>query len=207
MSKDDLERIREDVATLKLALAPDLPFKPTTVRFALALSLGGVLSLLWALYPLPVPPKWSGAVPALLQLIPILATLVHFAIARPDGGCSVTAGEIKRAHLNYVPYIVAMLALPFLILSSRIGWIPVAFISPSFLFLFGAVITGVALTERGHRFNLGLGIPMVLCAAVGLVLKWPHALLLGVTFAIGGMASALTMMVQLRRRSDSHATH
>jgi hypothetical protein len=207
MKTDDLERVKTDLATMKLALAPDLPFKPTTVRFAFALALGGVLSLVWAVHPYPVPPKWSIAVPVLLQVLPMLVTLVHFAIVRKPGDCSVSAGEAKRAHMNYIPYIVAILSLPFLMLASRTGWMPVGSVSPIFLFFFGAAITAVAATEPRQRFNLGLSIPMLLFAGAGLVLKWPHYLMLGLAFSTGGLALAFMMIVQLRRQAKNHAAH
>jgi len=207
MKTDDLERVKTDLATMKPALAPDLLFKPTTVRFAFALALGGVLSLVWAVHPYPVSPKWSIAVPMLLQVLPMLVTLVHFAIVRKPGDCSVSTGDVKRAHMNYIPYIVALLSFPFLVLASRTGWIPPSAVSPVFLFLFGAVITAVAATEPRQRFNLGLSIPMLVFAGAGLVLKWPHYLMLGLVFSTGGLAVGLTMVVQLRRQAKNHAAH
>jgi hypothetical protein len=201
MSTNDLERVKEDLATLKLALAPDLPFKPTTVRFAIALAVGGVLSLLWALHPYPLPSKWDIAIPMFLQVLPILITLLHFAISRKPDDCSVSAGEMKRAHLNYSPYVFALLAIPFLVLAMRAGWLPASFILPAFLFFFGAAVTAIAVTHPRQRFNLGLSVPMLVFAVTGLLLQWPHALLLGLTMFTGGAASAFIMRAQLRHRT------
>ena len=201
MSTNDLERVKEDLATMKLALAPGLPFKATTVRFALALALGGALSVIWTLHPYPVPPKLDAAVPILLQLLPMLITLVHFAISFKPDDYTVSAGEMKRAHLNYNPYISALLALPFLVLAKRVGWMPAGLIFPVFLFFFGATITAIAVTEPRQRFSLGLSVPMLLFAGASLLFKWPHTLLFGLMTSTGGVASALIMIVQLRRRA------
>ena len=47
---------------MKLTLAPGLPFRHKTIRFALAIAVGGALTLLWTLLPYPLASHPSGSI-------------------------------------------------------------------------------------------------------------------------------------------------
>jgi hypothetical protein len=207
MRSDDLERAKQDLATMKLALAPGLPFHPQTIRFALAIGLGGALTLLGALQPYQLPQPWSTVAPLALGLLPLIATMAHFILTYRPGSIEVSSTDMRRAHMHYAPYVVALLAIPFLIVAHRSGWVPQSFLSPAFLFIFGASITAVAVTEPRQRYLLAFSLPMLAGAIAALIFNLPLLVTYGFTFLTGGTISALCMKMLLRRQETARAAH
>jgi hypothetical protein len=207
MRSDDLERVKQDLATMKLTLAPGLPFRPKTIRFALAIAAGGALTLLWTLLPYPLAHPWSTLAPLALGQLPLIATMAHFILTYRPEEIQVSSAEMRRVHMNYAPYVVALLAIPFLVVATRSGWVPHSFLSPAFLFIFGASVTAVALTEPKQRYLLGLSLPMLAGAIAALVFSLPLAVTFGFTMLMGGAISAFCMKLQLRRQETAHAAH
>jgi hypothetical protein len=205
MSNNDLERVKEDLATMKRALAPGLRFRRTSVRFPLAIAVGGVLCLLWTLLPFQFSKPWSALAPLMVLNLPLLVVVLHFAVTY-KGDLSVSPGELKRAHMNYVPYVVAALSVPFLILGARFGLISVTLAGVAFVFFFGVAIAAVAVTEQNQRHLLGISVSLILYAIAALTLQLPKEVLLGILFVVGGLTGAVKS-VQLRRHGTDHGAH
>jgi hypothetical protein len=200
--RNHIDRVRSDLETMKAAIDPGPPYQRETVRFALAIAAGGLLSLLAGLHP-----GFSPALQIVVLSLPLAAVVVHFAITRRHSDLSATPGQLRQAHMHYAPYIVLLVCLPLLIWARVAGAVSAEFASSGMIFIFGAAILATAVTIERQRYLLATAIPMLLCAVAALWLSWSWTALVGVVAVSSGLLSAAVMSLTLLRSAEARAAN
>jgi hypothetical protein len=213
MSGSPLERVQQDLDTIRAALPTDFPYD----RGSIALNLGAsVCAILFALRAVP---GWDSTVP--LVLFVALATLGLAAClwlrrARSERG--VRPQRWAWGRQEALAAVTALVALVFYAVRTRFiasaleGWDFRAWrgqlVAPSsFAFGTAMIILGIGRSER--RSFLGWGIALV---GIGIAAPWLASpamvrVVAGAALAAGGAVSSLTLCVQLRPGEAVHGRH
>jgi hypothetical protein len=202
MSQADLNRVRDDLATIKQAVGMELPFGRTDVRLNLMIFGAGVFASVWtALAP------WGKLV--LVGLIPV--ALVGIAYVTMDVRRSrrrTTGSPVYRRELKSGLIMAAVL---FLLVKGYWMWgesmgVSARLAGATAVFLAGVGLIPWGLSSRGQRPELGAAIALILYGvAIPFVSARGVVVGAGITLAICGLAMAAIQSYQLRTAGGAHA--
>ena len=185
----ELERIREDLATVRFAAGLDPAWTPRDVRMHGWLAAAGLLAALWAAIPHGLPP---------------LLGLVTFAIPvalwwwQARGRPQRTAVDMQewREAMRVFWYVLPIVV--FMLWSRAAGLSQIA-AAGIIWFMLGLVLFGSAVGERRMRPLLGWAIAsMAGGLAMPLAIDWSIPVL-GLAIAIGAVISGVSIALTLRR--------
>jgi hypothetical protein len=211
MSERDLDRVREDLATMRQAIGLGLPFGSEGVWVSLALAGTGIAVAAvtaWTNIATGSATPGSAARWAYVALVVVPALLVF-------GVMTVVARRRQaRAPLLWrdarLSWVAAAVAVP-LYLGFR-AWavknsIPPGALTAATLFLAGLFLLTGALADRGRWYTLGWGVSTLLAGVCAPLATYASAgLVAGGWLLLGGLSTASIMAWQLRGRND-HGTH
>jgi hypothetical protein len=213
MSGSPLERVQQDLDTIRAALPTDFPYDRSSIALNVGASVCAILIALLAV------PGWERTVN--IVLLVALATLSVAAClwlrrARSERGVRpqrwVWGRQEALAAGTALVALVLYLVLTRFLASAADGWNFTVWrgqlFAPS-LFAFGTamLILGIVCWER--RSFLGWGIALV---GTGIAAPWLSSpamvrAVVGAALAVGGAVSTLTLWVQLRQWEALHGRH
>jgi hypothetical protein len=211
MSKGDLDRVCEDLATMRQATGFRLPFGSEQVWVNLALAIVGIaVAALTAWTNLSTGSATPGSAAhwAYIALVVGPVLLVF-------GVMTVVARRRKaRAPLLWresrLSWVVAGVAVP--VYLGFIVWavknsIPLGALTAATLFLAGLFLLMGAVTDRSRWYTLGWAVSTLLAGVCAPVATYETAgLVAGGWLLLGGLSTASIMAWQLRSRND-HGAH
>lgn len=191
MAQDDLNRVRNDLATIQSAIGLPTRWDPREVRINLLFAAAGLAAMAWAL----VPHSFSPLCGLFLFVVPVIDWL-----RMGNSGDGQFAGREFRHAL-----LTAWLALPLIalfFLCRQIGLTPLQFLGLA-IFLVGTVLFSAFLGEKQGRPFLGWAAALMIG---GFLLPWEIAPVIAVfagALAAGGLVSAALAYIA-REESGSH---
>ncbi len=200
MEGSEVQRVKEDLATLQRAAGLESLVGREDVWANLAVAAAGVVAVVWALLPHGMPQQW-GIVPLVLVVLSYL--IWQRARHRQSTGRSAIERKKYSAELAGVILITA-LALVYRLWANELG-ISRAVAGGAAFFILGAAIVVFGLRERERWPELGMAIPIMLCGLAIPLLSVSTWVLLGSTFAVGGAVTAGLTAYQIRLDANAHA--
>jgi hypothetical protein len=202
MSQADLNRLRDDLETVKRAAGVGLPFGREDVRASLWCALCGVLVSTWALLG-PWEYRWVVAIP--LALAALGGVRAYRRAHRERGAEPVRWREHRLA--GAAALVAVPLALAYMLWERQVG-VPRQFIGAASVFFLGVGLLIFAVLDRRRRPYAGGAIPlMAFAAAIPLCSPAQVVIAAGLCWAAGGIATAGLQAWQLRRNANDHDTH
>lgn len=200
MSQTDLNRVREDLDTIKQAAGLELPFCNEDVRLNLWSALCGVLVTACALFT-----PWEYR---LIVLIPVgLATLITASTARKiQQQRSQNPGRWREQRLAGIAVLVFLpLAIVYKLWERSLG-MPREMIGAAVVFFFGVGLLIIALTNRKRLYYAGASIPMM-AFGFSIPICSPRQVLIavGICWITASLAAAAIQSWQLRTHGANHA--
>ena len=200
MSTSEVQRVKEDLATLQQAAGLEPLVGREDIRANLAIAVAGVVAVVWALLPHGMPQQW-GMVPLVLVVLSYLI----WQRARHRQGTGRSAIERKKYSAELVGVIlITALALVYRLWATELG-ISRAIAGGAAFFILGAAIVVFGLRESRRWPELGMAIPIMLCGLAIPLLSVSTWVLLGGTFAVGGAVTAGLTTYQIRMDANAHA--
>lgn len=207
MTDAHVDRVREDLAAMRLTLGFRLPFEREHVWANLALALAGaVVAALTGWTSLSSAPTTRGSLGhwmyiGLVIIPPLLVLGMMAAVAhRRRDSAPLLWRESRRAWP--VAAVAALLYLGFTAWAVNRG-VAAGTITTSTLFLAGLFPLVAAIADRGLRHTLGWAVATMVAGIVAPSGTYENAgLLVGGWLIIGGLSSAAVMAWQLRSRSE-----
>jgi len=200
MAESDLIRVKEDLATIKRAAGLELPFGREEIWADLALAAGGVVAAAWASLPHGLPAQW-GMVPIILIVIVYLVRMR----TRYRGSTGRSPGRRREYSAGLIGMVlVGGLAVVYRLWASNLG-ISLIVAGSAALFILSLSMLLPVLRDRGRMPDVGIAIPLVLCGLAIPLVPISHWVLMGIAFAVGGVAAALLTAHQLRGCLADHA--
>lgn len=203
MSKDELERVKEDIEVIKETLGLDLPFgwDSVLVNFLLFPGIGLWISAYWFLSD-----KASSFV---MGIPPLVAVLVAFAYLRFKYRKSSGRAVIKRQEHNWnlIELIVGFsIVLPYFVWARRAGVDPL-YLGAGIMIILGAMHTIAAIHLKGRLYWLGAGISAAVFGIALLIWQSPTAVVLsGSIFScVIGLSMGSIQAYQLKQVKSTNA--
>ncbi len=204
MSRSELNRVREDLATMKQAAGVGLPIGPSDVCLSLAWAVAGVPLAAWAAFARPEQTTFG-----LLLVIPCMGVLALSAfVAKKYHRDRGQAPAPWREHR--FQWIAAGVLTPvfggFVVWSIVKGLSPEAMIVTA-LFMAGLGMLILPILDRTRLFYLGWAVSTMLFAVTAPLLEqrfW--GVLVGGWLILSGLSAAGIMGWQIHRSVDEHGT-
>jgi hypothetical protein len=202
MSQADLNRLRDDLETVRRAGGVDLPFGRDDIRACLWVATCGALVAAWALLA-PWEYRWVLAIPLALA---VLGGVRAYRRAHRERG-----GEPVRWREHRLSWTAALVAVPLAIAymqwERQIG-VPRQFTGASSVFFLGVGLLIFAVLDRQRRHYAGAAIPLM-AFAVAIPLSTPAQIVIaaGLCWAAGGITTAGLQAWGLRRHGNDHGTN
>jgi len=197
MSRADVDRIREDLATMKKVAGVELPFGREDIWLSVALSIGGIIAVIWTLLPHDLPHHW-GFVPFLI-LVVVYVVRLRIKYRRSTGRSPVRRREYTAGLL------LAVIVFPLAVISRlwfvRLG-IPLLYLQGIGFFVVGLALIFLAVLDRSRIAMLGMALPAMLCGLAIPFLEVPAATLVGGAIALGCLFTAAIQSWQLRAQQE-----
>ena len=202
MSQTNLNRLRDDLETVKRAAGVDRPFGREDIRAALWCAACGVLVSVWALLG-PWEYRWVVAVP--LALAALGGISAYWRAHRERGAEPVRWREHR---LSGTAALVAVpLAIGYMQWERQIG-VPREFVGAASVFFLGVGLLIFAVLDRQRRPYAGGAIPlMAFAGAIPLCSPAQVVIAGGLCWAVGGLATAGFQAWQLRGHGNDHGTN
>lgn len=200
MSTSEIQRVKDDLATLQRAAGLEPLVGREEVRANLAIAVAGVGAVVWALLPHGMPQQW-GMVPLVLVVPSYL--IWQRARHRQSTGRSAIERKKYSAELAGV-VVITLLAVVYRLWADELG-ISRAVAGGAAFFMLGAAIIVFGLRERQRWPELGMAVPIMLCGLAIPLLSISTWVLLGSTFAVGGAVTAGLTAYQIRMDPNAHA--
>ncbi len=196
----DLDRLKEDLATIRQAAGLELPFGREDINLCFAFGGTAVVALAWALIPHGMPAYW-GFVPMLVLTV---AWVVRMRVKyrQSTGRSPVRRREYTLSFILAV--VLSALAFVYRIWGTKLG-IPFIFVQGSASFFIGLAFVLVAILDRRRLSLLGFAVPLMCCGLAIPVLGVPVVVLFAVAMLLGGPACACIMAWQLRKNGAANA--
>lgn len=197
MSQADLNRIREDLATVRHAAGLELPFGNQEVRAHLWSAACGVIMTLWAVFA-PWEYRWGIAVPIAAAVAITLRTTAEARRRRESA-------RWREYRLSSAAVLVAApLAIAYLYWERWSG-MPRAMAGAASVFFFGLGALVFALLDRRRFYYAGGAIPFMIFGALIPFCSPQQVLIAGsVCWAVGGLAVAGIQSWQLHLDGTQH---
>ncbi len=200
MSTSEVQRVKDDLATLQRAAGLESLVGREDVWANLAIAAAGVVAVVWALLPHGMPQQW-GMVPLVLVVLSYLTW--QRARHRQSTGRSAIERKKYSAELAGVA-VVIVLALVYRLWANELG-ISREVAGGAAFFILGAAIVVFCLRERQRWPELGTAVPIMACGLAIPMLSVSTWVLLGGTFAVGGAVTAGLTAYQIRMDANDHA--
>ena len=199
MENSEVQRVKEDLATLQRAAGLESLVGREDVWANLAVAAAGVVAVVWALLPHSMPQQW-GIVPLILVVLSYLTW--QRARHRQSTGRSAVTRKKYSAELAGV-VVITLLALVYRLWATELG-ISREVAGGAALFLLGAAIVVFGLRERQRWLELGIAVPIMACGMAIPLLSVSTWVLIGGTFAVGGAVTAGLTAYQIRMDANTH---
>ena len=198
MSQTNLNRVRDDLETVKQAAGIGLPFRPEEISFNWALGAAGLFAITWGLLPHGLDHAW-GLLPGLVFLA------IQVVRVERKGESSIRSSAGPRRARDYAA--MGVIALCLLAFSKWAGHLnaPRGLILGAGFFAIGVWLTVWGISRDGGRYSIAQGIPVM---AFGLLIPLVNVslvVLYGVAVAIGCPMAAVMQSRQLRAWEESRA--
>lgn len=204
MSDSPLERVQQDIDTIRAALSTDFPYD----RGSIALSLGATVCA--SLYTLMAVPGWDSIL-AIVVLVAVatLCIVSYVGLRRARSERGVRPRRWAWARQEALAVFTALVGLVLYVLLTRLiasapeGWDFAAsrrqLLYPG-LFAFGVAMITLGIVRSERRSFLGWGMALAAAAIATPWLASPAAVraVVGAVLTVGGAVSTLTLWVQLR---------
>ncbi len=204
MSRTEMDRVRDDLATMKRAAGVGLPIGRSDVCLSLAWAVAGVPLAVWAPYAPPEQPTFG-----LLLVIPCIGVLLLSAFVAKKYHCHRgTAPAPWREHR--FQWIVAGVLTP--VFGGFVAWSILWGMSPeamtvTALFMAGLGALILPIFDRTRLFYLGWAVFTMLFAVTAPLLGRRYlGALVGGWLILSGLSAAGIMGWQIHRSVDEHAT-
>ncbi len=202
MSVSEIERVKQDIATIKEAAGIELPFGWVDVWLCLfGVPTMGIWWLLWLFLSKSRPSPYVMAVPAVL-LLAILGYL-RFKHRRSTGSSAIKRREYGISFYGSIFFFAA--GAVFLTWARRAG-MDKASLGSGLVTMCGLMITIMAFQGKQQISNLGVGIPVMLFG-ISMVI-WPSADAVirngSIAAIVAGPVIALIMMYQLKQAEQKN---
>ena len=199
---NDLERLKKDLGALRQAVGLEPPFGREDIRAHLAIAASGAVTLLWALLPTGLPAQWG--------IVPLIAVVLGYVIWMRTRYRN-SSGRSPTRRREYTSGLVGMVVVGALALVYR-NWagalqIPPTVAGGALLFVFGITMLVPVLRDRNRLSDLGIAVPLIACGLVIPLWSVSPWVVLGITFGVGGLATAALMEHQLRSVVEDHAAN
>lgn len=200
MSQTEMDRVRDDLATMKQAVGVELPFGWEDVRASFALTVAGLMAMGWSLWPHELPDQW-GMIPLLLFAVGYTWRL-RVKYRRGTGRSSVRRREYTFGLVGAM--VAGGFALVYRRWATELG-IPLPFASGACLFLLGGAGVLAVLKDSRRAYWLGWAIPFMLCGLA--IPSWwaSRFVLLGAAVAVGSLVAGTVQGYQLKKSNAAHA--
>jgi hypothetical protein len=211
MSQADLDRVREDLATMKQAFGFRLPFGQEHVWVSLALAVVGIaIAALTALTNISVKPAapdstahWAYIALIVAPALFVLAVMSVIARRRKAKAPLLW----RESRLSWVvAAVVVPLYVGFIAWTARNG-LSLGVLTAATLFLAGLFSLMATIPDRSKWYTLGWAVSTLLAGVCAPVATYESAgLVAGGWLLLGGFSTAAITTRQLRSGND-HATH
>lgn len=202
MNQANLNRLQDDLETMKRAAGVDLPFGREDIRAALWCAASGALVSVWALLG-PWEYRWVVAIP--------LALAVFCGIRAYLRAHHERAAAPVRWREHRLAAIAALVAVPlgigYMQWERQVG-LPRQFVGAASVFFVGVGLLIFAALDRQRRHYAGGAIPLM-AFAVAIPFCSPAQVVIaaGLCLALGGGATAGLQAWGLRKHGNDHGTH
>ena len=196
MSANEIERVKQDIATIKQAAGLELPFGWDSVWMTMfgVPAMGAWWLLCWFIFDKRSP--YVFAVP----IAPLLAVQAYFWFKyRRIGGSSANKRRENRSSI-YASIVLVAAMLVFLTWAQLSGTVT-AYRASGLVTILGLMGTLMAFQSKGRLSYLGGGIPLILLGISMAIWPSPSATFINacITLVVAGPATAFIMMYQLKR--------
>ena len=202
MNQSDVQRMKDDVATITRATGLEPPFGWEEVWADLGIAGGGMVALAWALVPHGLPDQW-GMIPLILLVGGYLVRM-RIRYRRSTGRSPVRRREFTGDLVGAV--VIGGLALVYRLWSTKLG-ISLTLAGSAALFLLGMSLVLPVFRDRRRLPDLGLAVPLMVCGLTIPLCSVSLWIPVGTAFAVGGVGTALLTARQLRETAAAHAAN
>jgi hypothetical protein len=203
MSKQEIERLKEDIEIIKEAAGLELPFGWEDVWLSLYLIPVGVWLALWRFLPFQLSRLW--------RVLPVAVLGIVYVFLRIKYRRSTGRSPMRRRGYSVVLFLTPVLGLcafGYLVWIVRSGRDFVSAVGGMWFFM-GLMLLIFAFAERGRLFYLGWAIPVILFGIATTI--WPGLSILemnvGIVLIAAGSATATIQAYQLKRSTNKNGTN
>ena len=203
MSKQEIERVKEDIEIIKEAAGLELPFGWEDVWINLYLIPVGIWLAIWSFLPFELSRIW--------RILPVAILAPVFMLLRIKYRRTTGRPPMRRRSYSVVLFLTPILGLcafGYLVWVIRTGH-DFFFAVGGMWFFMGLMLLIFAFAQPGQLFNLGWAIPMILCGIT--VTIWPVLNMLetnvGIVLIVAGSATAVIQAHQLKRNISKNGTN
>jgi len=200
MSQTDLNRVRDDLDTMKQAAGIGLPFGREDVRMGIWLAVCGILISAWALLG---PWEYRQVVFIPLGLAILVAARTAAAARRQRGS---EPARWREHRLSLVGLLVILpIVFGYMRWERQLG-LPREVVGAAAVFFTGAGLLVFAVADPKRRYVAGAAIPLMV-TGLAIPLCTPSQVLIGagLCWTVAGLATAAIQHWQLRRYGRDHA--
>lgn len=197
MSQVDMDRIRDDLETMKKAAGVELPFGWEDVWWNIAISIGCVIAVVWMIVPHHLSHRW-GWIPALTL------SVVYVVYFRVKYRRSTGRSPLRRREYT-AGLLLALMIVPVVIVYRYWGaslGISLLHLRSIFSFFLGFALLVPALLDRSRISWLGLAIPIIVCGLCTPYFEIPARIQMGIAVAIALMLMSAIQVWQLRAQNE-----
>ena len=204
MSVNEIDRVKQDIATIKEAAGLELPFGWDYVwAILIGIPCIGVVCLIYWLIS-DSPSRYALAVPAALVLL--LLGYLRFKYRRSTGRSATERREYGSQF--YITVFLVVFAGGFQTWAKLAG-VDIVYVASGLATMLGIMITFNGFSRRVYRSALGGGIPCILYGISIAVWPSPSAVFINLTILlfVVGPAMALIQMYQLKQAGQKNDAH
>ena len=202
MSKQELERIKEDIEIIKEASGLELPFGWEDVWLSIYLIPVGVWLAIWRFLPFQLLRLW--------RVLPVAVLGIVYVFLRIKYRRSTGRSPMRRRGYSVVLFLTPLCGLcagGYFVWVVRSGRDFVSAVGGMWFFM-GLMLLIFAFAERGRLFYLGWAIPAILFGITTTI--WPGLNILetnvGIVLIAAGSATATIQAYQLKRSTIKNDT-
>jgi len=200
MSKQELERIKEDIEIIKGAAGLELPFGWEDVWLSIYLIPVGVWLALWRFLPFQLSRLW--------RVLPVAVLGIVYVFLRIKYRRSTGRSPMRRRGYSVVLFLTPLCGLcagGYFVWVIRSGRDFVSAVGGMWFFM-GLMLLIFAFAERGRLFYLGWAIPVILFGIATTI--WPGLKIMemnvGIVLIIAGSTTAMIQAYQLKRSTSKN---
>ena len=203
MSKQELERIKEDIEIIKEAAGLELPFGWEDVWLSIYLIPVGVWLAIWRFLPFQLSRLW--------RVLPVAVLGIVYVFLRIKYRRSTGRSPVRRRGYSVVLFLTpisGLCAFGYLVWVIRSGRDFVSAVG-GMCFFMGLMLLIFAFAERGRLFYLGWAIPVILFGIATTI--WPGLSILemnvGILCVAASLSTAIIQAYQLKRSTSKNGTN